>query len=232
MWGDETVLTKIGKRIRMSGSRLALVAVLTGVTGVIVFNAVVLQPARHPAPLFAVVDAARAVQEKPPVTTVPSSPALRPTRDLQAAKPVEEKPAAKLERAAAERTPEKYERPADKFEKLLEKADKQAAKPQSVAAAPVKPQQRPSSGDALGELIRAGAVPPASIPNEPDARVMAIQKNLQRMGYAVGKPDGMMGSGTRAAIEKFERDRKWQVTGEISQRLLRELGTVSAGTRE
>ena len=37
------------------------------------------------------------------------------------------------------------------------------------------------------------------------------------------KPTGTVGSDTQAAIQKFERDRKIPVTGQMSDRLVREL---------
>ena len=71
-------------------------------------------------------------------------------------------------------------------------------------------------------------MPPGGIPSEPDPRIQQAQRALARLGATAVKPDGFIGPTTRAAIEKFERERKWPVTGEVSQRLLRELGTVSA----
>jgi len=41
------------------------------------------------------------------------------------------------------------------------------------------------------------------------------------------KPTGVFGPDTRAAIEKFERDRKLPVSGEVSDRLVRELTAVT-----
>ena len=52
--------------------------------------------------------------------------------------------------------------------------------------------------------------------------MLRAQKALSKLGYAV-KPDGAMGPGTRAAIEKFERGAKLPVTGEATGRTLREL---------
>jgi hypothetical protein len=40
------------------------------------------------------------------------------------------------------------------------------------------------------------------------------------------KITGAMGNETQSAIQKFEREHKMQVTGQISDRLLRELGTA------
>ena len=42
-------------------------------------------------------------------------------------------------------------------------------------------------------------------------------------GYGQLKPTGAVGSDTQAAITKFERDRKLPVTGQMSDRLVKEL---------
>ena len=46
-------------------------------------------------------------------------------------------------------------------------------------------------------------------------------------GYGQIKPTGNFDAATRAAIEKFERDRKLPVTGQISDRFVRELSTMT-----
>ncbi len=76
--------------------------------------------------------------------------------------------------------------------------------------------------------------PPATIPvsshNDPAAilgtgprRVAAVQRALTEYGYGQLKPTGTAGSDTQAAIQKFERARKLPVTGQVSDRLVREL---------
>jgi peptidoglycan hydrolase-like protein with peptidoglycan-binding domain len=75
--------------------------------------------------------------------------------------------------------------------------------------------------DQIGALL-GGLVDDAVDPS----RVMAVQKALVKLGYVV-KPDGVMGSGTRQALQMFEQSRKLTVTGELTPRTLRELGTQS-----
>jgi peptidoglycan hydrolase-like protein with peptidoglycan-binding domain len=68
--------------------------------------------------------------------------------------------------------------------------------------------------------------PPASIPTAQTAgarRVAAVQRALTEYGYGQLKPTGAIGADTQAAILKFERDRKLPVTGQMSDRLVREL---------
>jgi hypothetical protein len=93
------------------------------------------------------------------------------------------------------------------------------AKPEVAVPVPApRPATRP---DPIGDLI-AG----------PSPRVTAVQKALNEFGYGPVKATGIHGSETTAAIQKFERDRKLQVTGQISPRMLRELSVVTGKTFE
>ena len=61
----------------------------------------------------------------------------------------------------------------------------------------------------------------------PTQQVLAVQRALADFGYGQIKPTGVYDPATRAAIEKFERDRRLPVTGVISESLLRELSAVT-----
>lgn len=69
--------------------------------------------------------------------------------------------------------------------------------------------------------------PPTTIPvahTDPTSRrLAAVQRALTEYGYGQLKPTGVMSSDTQAAIQKFERTRKLPVTGQVSDRLVREL---------
>ena len=54
-------------------------------------------------------------------------------------------------------------------------------------------------------------------------RVAGVQRALPQYGYGQLKPTGAVGADTQAAITKFERDRKLPVTGQMSDRLVKEL---------
>ncbi|WP_331326096.1 peptidoglycan-binding domain-containing protein [Methylorubrum populi] len=58
---------------------------------------------------------------------------------------------------------------------------------------------------------------------KPDQAVIRVQRALAKLGYGPLKDDGLMGPGTKAAIEKFERDRKLPVKGEAAGPTLRAL---------
>jgi len=58
-------------------------------------------------------------------------------------------------------------------------------------------------------------------------RMLALQHALADFGYGPLRATGVMGPETRSAIEKFERDRKLPVTGQASDRVLRELSAMT-----
>lgn len=82
----------------------------------------------------------------------------------------------------------------------------------STAAAPIP---QPARRDPIADLIA------------PSPRVLAVQRALADFGYGQIKPTGNFDAATRAAIEKFERDRKLPVTGQISDRFVRELSAMT-----
>jgi peptidoglycan hydrolase-like protein with peptidoglycan-binding domain len=58
-------------------------------------------------------------------------------------------------------------------------------------------------------------------------RVLALQRALAEYGYGQIKPSGAVDADTKAAIERFERERKLPVTGQVSERVTRELASVT-----
>jgi hypothetical protein len=58
-------------------------------------------------------------------------------------------------------------------------------------------------------------------------QLAAVQRALADFGYGQIKPSGVVDSDTRAAIEKFERERKLPVTGQLSERVVRELAVMT-----
>jgi len=163
---------------------LAGAAALIVVFG-IVANALILQPGRHPAPMFGATPAASPVT---PVATQAPMPRVRPS-DAEVrpdVKPVE--------------TPVVQSKPPSPVA---------SATPRPPAAIPAV------KNDPVGDLIVS------------TRRVAAIQRALTEYGYGQLKATGVVGADTHAAIQKFERDRKQPVTGQISDRLIRDLGVLT-----
>jgi hypothetical protein len=119
-------------------------------------------------------------------------------------------------------------------------------RPRPIEADATQSESRPAepkAADPLATLKTANAAPmvPALVPRPPapvpvsshsdsaaisgagSRRVAAVQRALTEYGYGQLKPTGTVGSDTQAAIQKFERARKLPVTGQVSDRLVREL---------
>jgi peptidoglycan hydrolase-like protein with peptidoglycan-binding domain len=83
-----------------------------------------------------------------------------------------------------------------------------------------------ANGAAIGVADPAPQDPIAKL-IAPSKRVTAIQRALSDFGYGQIKPTGQFDPETKTAIEKFERDRKLPVTGQISDRLVRDLAAMT-----
>ncbi|MCP3406855.1 peptidoglycan-binding protein [Bradyrhizobium sp. CCGB01] len=185
--------------------------VAVAAVGAIVANALFLQIGRHPAPMFGT------VINLPAPSSVPLSNPLPRPRPVGA-------DTSPLEPRATEFRAEP--RPAERA------AEKAPEKPVEATAS------TPRSGDPMTNLVKqttsappsvAVARPPAPIPvqQSPAARRIAgVQRALSEYGYGNLKITGTMGAETQSAIQKFEREHKMQVTGQVSDRLLRELGAA------
>ena len=92
----------------------------------------------------------------------------------------------------------------------------------SDADAPPVPTPKPE--DPVGSLVRATSQPAAA---SSSSRVAAVQRALSDYGYGQLKPTGTIGADTQAAIQRFERERKMPITGQMSDRLVRELGLAT-----
>jgi peptidoglycan hydrolase-like protein with peptidoglycan-binding domain len=92
-----------------------------------------------------------------------------------------------------------------------QQANQQANPPTSQSAAAAAP----AHSDAIGEILASSR------------RVVALQRALAQFGYGQIKPTGIVDGETRAAIEKFERERKLPVTGQPSDRVAHELAGLT-----
>ena len=99
-----------------------------------------------------------------------------------------------------------------------------SVKPSESTAAP--PAAAPAPAAAPSSVMR----PPAPIPTQhlspAGKRIASVQRTLTEYGYGQLKPTGTIGADTQHAIAKFERARKLPVTGQMSDRLVRELGAM------
>ncbi len=181
--------------------------------GAIVTNALFLQAGPHPSPMFGSV----VTMPAPPVSPLPRPRPVEATTRSEVSPP--------------------ETRPAEP--RVVESRVVAEPKASDVRASETK------SADPLTNLVKATSAapattstvlrPPASIPNSHSdgglspggsRRIAAVQRALTEYGYGQLKPTGTLGADTQAAIQKFERDRKVPMTGQVTDRLVRELSTM------
>jgi hypothetical protein len=191
----------IGRAFLRHPGEILGVGVVLGAVSLICLNALGYQAGRHPAPIFPKVAASR------PAATADKPKAVRPAVEATA----------------------------------MDAPKAQSAKPEPAKAEAIKaetakaeaPSRTPRDG--IGEIIKAGdakgAETTASVASPGSPTIAQAQRALVKLGYGPLKADGLMGAGTRAAIEKFERDRKLPVKGEPSAQTLRELAARVGVTR-
>ena len=181
----------------------------------IVANALFLQAGRHPSPMFGSIvtlPAADLPQPSPlprprPADAALASPVEARPADSKAVepKPVEARvsePKASEPRAAVE------SKPADPMTNLVKSTSTASAATSSIPRPPAPiPVARNDTN-----LSPGGS-----------RRIAAVQRALTEYGYGQLKPTGTIGADTQAAVAKFERERKIPATGQISDRMVREL---------
>ena len=94
--------------------------------------------------------------------------------------------------------------------------------PAETSVAVAVPRARPP--DPSSPPVRSAALPAK--------RVIAMQRALAQFGYGQIKPTGVIDGETRAAIEKFEREHKLPVTGQLSERLTRAIAAMTGRSLE
>jgi peptidoglycan hydrolase-like protein with peptidoglycan-binding domain len=214
-------------------------------TGAILINALFLQAGPHPAPMFknaALIAPANNAANTPPVAALPRA---RPAdQTASTGQPAQVRSTgeiiADIQRELTRRG--YYDGSVDGL--YGPKTD--AAIRDFEQAAGLKPSSEPNEvlfrAIQRSNVKKAGAVPapaarvmPATpVRAEPTAerptaskRVMAVQRALTEFGYGQIRQTGVLDTDTQAAIEKFERDRKLPVTRQVSDRLARELASMT-----
>jgi peptidoglycan hydrolase-like protein with peptidoglycan-binding domain len=191
----------------------------------IITNALFLQKGPHPAPIFATRSLLQHEAALPPrLQAAQSTPAAETGSQSRLIANIQRE----LSRKGF------YDGPADG----IWGAKTDAAVRDFVHTAGLK--TNPEASDALLRAITASNLKPpnATVASNatpdpiakliaPSKRVTAVQRALADFGYGQIKPTGVFDPDTRAAIEKFERDHRLPVTGQISDRFVRELAAMS-----
>ncbi len=223
----------IGAAISRHPREFVALVMATAAVGAIFSNALFMQSGPHPAPIFAA---------RPLVAAKPSAVATRPVavEPVRLANPPAAVPVRNRVQLTAEIQRELtrrgfYDGVADGVwgaktdagardflqavgmrmnpevsQELLRTIQGSTSKAASAAAV-----SSPVRNDPIADLIA------------PSKRVLAIQRALSDFGYGQIKQTGAYDPETRTAIEKFERDHRLPVTGQISDRFVRELAAMT-----
>jgi hypothetical protein len=211
-------LMRILLRILLRSPKDAIAGLIAfAAVSAIIANALFLQAGRHPAPMFGSL-------------AIPAA-ALTPANPLPRARPVE------ADGTLLEPRPTEI-KPA---ESKASEAKASESKPSESKAFESKAAD-PKSTDSIAHLVKGTAAAPTASSNvarpavpiptisHGDAgqnigsrRVAAVQRVLTEYGYGQLKATGTIGSDTQAAIQRFEREHKMPPTGQMSDRLVREL---------
>jgi peptidoglycan hydrolase-like protein with peptidoglycan-binding domain len=97
---------------------------------------------------------------------------------------------------------------------------------QAIARAPAKLAKAPTAAAPAARPTVARNDIPAERP-APSKRIVALQRALAEYGYGQIKPSGIMDAETQSAIERFERERRLPITGQASDRVVRELAAMT-----
>jgi len=234
----ETTLETAGRFAAVIGEHpREFVAILmaTIATFTIFVNALFLQKGPHPAPIFA----ARPMLHREEAAIPPRIQGVQPNAAIETSALARTPMIASIQRELTRKG--FYDGPADG----IWGAKTDIAVRDFAQAAGIK--VNPEAGDTLLRAIIAskakaqganatnGAATAADpAPQDPIAkliapskRVTAIQRALSDFGYGQIKPTGQFDPETKTAIEKFERDRKLPIDGQISDRVVRELAATT-----
>ena len=177
----------------------------------IVANALFLQAGRHPSPMFG------SVVTLPAPQTAVANPLPRPRPFVEAEPP---EPRQVETRGADARQVD----PRNADARSADAKNPDAKNPDAMTNLVVKSTGAPATTPA--NVLRPPAPIPATAQSAGARRVAAVQRTLTQYGYGQLKPTGAVGSDTQSAIAKFERERKLPVTGQMSDRLVRELSAM------
>ncbi len=208
-------------------ARIMLIA-FVALTAAITFNATYLQKGPHPAPMA--IDAN--ISESHPVKSAREERKYIKTLPKPSQMPApapRSKTIMALQRKLAENGYEPG--PVDGVQGYMTRAAIMAYQDDNGLAVTGKASDRLLKnmilGASLGDAEEKSSAP---LPEKTRELIMAVQLTLTKVGFDPGPSDGLWGSSTRKAIERFERSRKLAVKGHISGRFIKHLMKANGGS--
>jgi peptidoglycan hydrolase-like protein with peptidoglycan-binding domain len=210
------------------------VMMATAATLAIFINALFLQKGPHPAPIFATRPLISRL--KAPQILPPPHPLAPQTSRAQAAAPARSQAqiTADIQRALAERGyydgtvdgiwGAKTDAAARDFAQASGAKINAEASESLLHAITASPAKTAVDAAPAAKTERSDPIAAALAPSK---RVLAIQRALADFGYGQIKPTGVYDQATRAAIERFQRERRLPVDGRISDDLVRALAAMT-----
>ncbi|HWP25962.1 MAG TPA: peptidoglycan-binding domain-containing protein [Xanthobacteraceae bacterium] len=202
--------------------------------GLVLINALLLQTGPHPAPLFAnspapgvavpmVLPRPRPAENRVDLPAPPVTPAAPVSSAHSRAEIVTEIQRELAQRGFYDGAPDgiygpKTDIAVRDFEHaagLRPSTEPNETLLRAIARSTIKAPPKPAARDPIGDLLA------------PSKRIVAVQRALADYGFGQIRPTGAYDHATRMAIEEFERYRRLPVTGQLSERVVRELAAVT-----
>jgi hypothetical protein len=209
----------LGRPVVVVGAIMGLAAI-----SAVAVNALSFQKGRHPAPLFA-------KAEPKPEPKADAKPEPRPEPRQAKAAPSPAAPArdgiAEVLRGDAASTAslpphDAPARPPSASQKTLASLPPPHPKPAA------EPKPAPERAALAKVTVKKDAGRDAA--GKPDPQVVFVQKALVKLGYGPLTVDGVFGPGTRAALGRFEHERRLPGTPDVPSRTVKELASRSGLT--
>jgi len=217
----------IGRALRGFWRRPGTYLALTGascLSGAIFANALLLQPERHPAPMFT---SSIATVARTSHTPVPLPPArITPeTADIAKRTDVTADIQNELMKRGFYVGPTGVSTGTSLENAIRDYQEAAGIKVDGQTSEALLAQIRASKLTVKDQILQL--LKPGQAQADQQKTLVQVQRALNKLGYGPLKADGVFGAGSKAALEKFEKDRKLAVKGDPQGRVLRELASAS-----